>query len=284
MLVLNSRSFKPLTLTFATYHRGRNWNVEVGQVGLRCKHCYNTPEGDKNHSKSSRYFPLTLSAIYQAAQNIYHFHFKNGCCPCMPQQTLANFDVTKSNRSYYGGGKQYWVHSAEAIGLIETTSGLRFKSSLESRKSNKDTNSGELDTKHLENLLRDATRGKKCLVKPEDRHLVTDYIFLVMCQMVHFPARDGYSGDSSGNSGLVLCCKHCMGDNGNGIFNRTKVASISKNEYFAQVHRHLEKCSNCPSQLKDTLSYLKELHNVQKRKLKRGNKKEFFISILDRLT
>ena len=283
MLVLNRRSFKPLTLTFATYHRGRNWNVEVGQVGLRCKHCYNTPEGDENHSKSSRYFPLTLSAIYQAAQNIYHFHFKNGCCPCMSQQTLAEFDVTKSNRSYYGGGKQYWVHSAEVIGLIETTSGLRFKSSLESR-SNKDANSSEIDAKHLENLLRDATGGQKCLVKPEDRNLVTDYIFIIMCQMVQFPVKDGCSGDSSGNSGLVLCCKHCMGENGKGIFNRTKVTSISKNEYFAQVHSHLEKCSNCPSQLKDALSCLKKLDNVQKRKLKRGNRKEFFNRILDRLS
>ena len=116
----------------------------------------------------------------------------------------------------------------------------------------------------------DAARGEKSLVKPEDRNLVTDYIFMIMCQMVQFPIKNRENDSNE----LVLCCKHCMGENGKGIFNRTKVTSISKNEYFKQVHSHVKNCSHCPDQLKEALNQLKELHDIQKRKLKRGSRKE----------
>ena len=250
-------------------NRGRNWKVKLGQIGLRCKHCYKTTQENKARPKSSHYFPLTLSGIYQAAQNIYHFHFKNGCCPCMPQKVLSEFNNAKSSRSCYGGGKQYWIIAAESLGITESASGLCFQDSANSHKTNIESIKSKTNISYLDMLINDAALSERSLVNPEDRNLVTDYIFIIMCQMVQSPGQVDKNDRDGSNCGLVLCCRHCMGDNGKGIFNRTKVTSISKNEYFNQVHSHLESCSRCPDQLKVALGDLKKLHEDQKRKLKR---------------
>ena len=227
---------------------------------------------------------MTLSAIYQAAQNIYHFHFKNGCCPCMPQKVLSEFHNIKPSRSCYGGGKQYWIIAAESLGTIESTSGLHFQDSKNSCKAKMESTKSTINISNLDIVLNDAARSERSLVNPEDRNLVTDYTFMIMCQMIQFPGKIEVDNRNSSNCGLVLCCRYCKGDNGKGVFNRTKVSSISKNEFFNQIHNHLETCSSCPDQLKVTLSDLKELHDTQKRKLKRGNKKEFFNRILNRVS
>jgi hypothetical protein len=254
-----------------------------GQVGLRCKHCYKKPQEHKNQRKSCRDFPRPVYGIYQAAQNIYHFHFKNGCCPCMPPKIMSDFQGTTPSRSCYGGGKQYWIIAAESLDLVESASGLQFKSAPLSRP-NKDIDTCTSEVANLDSLLNDAARNENLLVNPEDRNLVTDYIFMIMCQMVQFPTKKEKNDTNHSNPRLVLCCKHCNGQNGKGIFNRTKVTSISKNEYFNQVHSHLASCSHCPENLKKALKHLKTLDDVQKRKLKRGNRKEFFNRILHRMS
>lgn len=267
-----------------THFRGRNWTVETGQVGVRCKHCYKAPENEDKQPKSSRYFPLNLSGIYQASQNIYHFHFKNGCCPNMPKKNLSGFNKTKPSRSCYRGGKQYWIMAAESLGVVESSSCLCMKDSTRSTISKQEgTQNKTQDNSDLNIFLNDAARDEKSLVNPDDRCLVTDYIFLLMCQMNQYPIKNG--NDKNDNiPGLGLGCKHCEGHNGKGIFNRTKITSISKNEYFHQVHSHLDNCSHCPNQLKEVLNHLKVIHDVQKRKLKRGSRKEFFNRMLSRMT
>ena len=162
--------------------------------------------------------------------------------------------------------------------MVESASGLRFKNSTTENISNKDIAKSAVDNSNLDMLLNDAALSEKSLVNPEDRILVTDYIFIIMCQMVQFP----FKNKENDRNELALCCKHCMGKNGKGIFNRTKVTSISKNEFFKQIHSHIENCSHCPDHLKEAIDQLKELHDIQKRKLKRGNRKEFFLRFLNR--
>ena len=202
----------------------------------------------------------------------------------MPQKKMAEIRNAKSSRSCYGGGKQYWIFAAESLDIIESASSLRFQDSVDPCKASKESTKSTTNVSNLDALLNDAALGERSLVNTKDRKLVTDYIFIIMCQMVQFPGQVEKNIGNSSNYGFSLCCRHCMGDNGKGIFNRTKVTSISKNEYFNQVHSHLETCSHCPDQLKAALSDLKKLHDGQKRKLKRGNRKEFFNRILNRLS
>ena len=47
--------------------------ISIGQVGIRCKHCAVIPS--RKSTKGCVYFPKTLNAIYQAANNMSSTHF-----------------------------------------------------------------------------------------------------------------------------------------------------------------------------------------------------------------
>lgn len=252
-----------------TYSRGRNKSVEVGQVGIRCIHCSVLPVKDR--SKGSTYFPSTLAGIYQAAQNMYHYHFCTGC-PTIAETYQSQFHDACSSRSCYGGGKDYWSESAERMGLVETMIGLKFKVHCTSTTDDLCHEVDQASLKQLELTSKDTTN----IVTSEDRKFTTDYIFMLFSQMSPYnPAKQ-----ERGNEHPGLTCKHCQGCYENISFFRKKVSSLSKNENLAQIDRHLSLCRCCPDEVKVTLKKLKELHGYQMRRLKRGNKKIFFTKIM----
>ena len=258
-----------------TYSRGRNKCVEVGQAGIRCKHCSTLPVKDR--SKGSTYFPSTLAGIYQAAQNMYHYHFCTGC-PIIAKKYPSHFNEVLSSRSCYGGGKDYWSMAAERMGLVETVVGLRLKNySSNYIDDESSTSSSEADESSMKELEL-AAKDKSNIVKPEDRCFVTDYTFMLFSQM--FPC---HPAKSTENSLPGLVCKHCEACNGSGAFFRTKVSSLSKNENLAQIDKHLRECRQCPDNIKAALKNLKETHSIQTRRLKRGHKKAFFTQMMNRI-
>ena len=257
-----------------TYSRGRNKRVEVGQAGLRCKHCSTIPIKDR--AKGSTYFPSTLTGVYQGAQNIYHYHFCAGC-PFIEKTNLSQVNEILSCRSC-GGGKNYWCIAAERLGLVETGKGLRLKNyscNYIEDESSMDSSSevDESSIKELELAAKDTSN----IVRPEDRCYATDYTFMLFSQMF---ACHSISTESS-LPGLV--CKHCEACNGSGAFFRTKISSLSKNENLTQIHKHLIECRQCPDNIKIALKNLKETHSAQTRRLRRGHKKAFFTQMMNRI-
>ncbi len=63
--------------------RGRNRLLDIGQVGIRCIHCKNLPQ--EGRGKGSSYFPASVKSIYQSAQNLLSFHFK--------EDTVSNYII-----------------------------------------------------------------------------------------------------------------------------------------------------------------------------------------------
>ena len=121
----------------ATHRRGRNKPIELGQVGIRCKHCTRVPTVDRQ--KGSLYFPSTISGVYQAAQNMSALHIANGSCHSMPasvKNQFATLKEQKQNSPRYtknGGRREYWVKSVSELGLIDIPEhGIRFIRSWES--------------------------------------------------------------------------------------------------------------------------------------------------------
>ena len=230
-----------------TYSRGRNKRVEVGQAGIRCKHCRALPVKDR--SKGSTYFPSTLTGIYQAAQNMYHYHFCTGC-PVIAQKYPSHFNEVLSSRSCYGGGKDYWSMAAKRMGLTETVVGLKLKNNLTNYVDDDEgsSSSTEVDQSSLIELEL-AAKDESNIVKLEDRRFITDYTFMLFSQM--FPCYPAKRTSESSLPGLV--CKHCEGCNGSGAFFRTKVSSLSKNENLAQIDKHLRECRYCPNKIKVAL-------------------------------
>jgi len=254
-----------------THSRGRNRPIEVFQVGIRCKHCCVIPLKDR--AKGSCYFPSTLNGIYQTAQNMYHHHFQPGCPYFLSDERDTFFNKSLSCRSSSRCGKDYWRAAAAELGLAETPSGLRFKSQIEISMVDQETN--VIDPCTLE-ILELASRDENNIINHQDRNLVTDYIFILISQM-----RPCVKSDCTNEFKIPgLMCKYCKGVNGYGLFFRSKVSSLSKNENLAQIEKHLHECHHCPQQIKKALIHLKPLHKSQMKEIKRGNKKIFFSNLM----
>ena len=247
-----------------TNSRGRNRNVKVGQVGIRCIHCSIVPVKDR--SKGSAYFPSTLAGIYQAAQNMHKYHI------CFRKTDELQVEDTMPRKTCEGGGKGYWSSSAECMGVIETGLGLRFGTCG----SDMDRFCYEVDQSSVSQIEL-ATKDDTNIVNPNDRSLTTDYIFMLFSQLStsNRPAKIGNSNRIPG-----FICKHCNACDESGAFFRKKVTSLSKNENLALIDQHLSQCRYCPDEIKATLKKLKELHDYQVRRLKRGVRKKFFTRLI----
>jgi hypothetical protein len=110
----------------ATHTRGRTKAVQLGQVGIRCRHCAHLPL--ISHHKGSTYFPTTVQGFYQAAQNMSSMHLQHGKCHAMPASVKSESEsllTTKGGCS--GAGRAYWTNSARELGLVDTDQGIYFK-------------------------------------------------------------------------------------------------------------------------------------------------------------
>ncbi len=115
----------------ATHRRGRNKPIELGQVGIRCKHCNRVPMEERQ--KGSLYFPSTITGVYQAAQNMSALHIANGSCHVMPDSVKNQFATMKEQKlnspryNKNGSRREYWMKSVSELGLIDVPEhGIRF--------------------------------------------------------------------------------------------------------------------------------------------------------------
>lgn len=146
---------------------GRATNIDVGQVGVRCRFCQGLPPQKRATQSSS--FPTKLSGLSTSVAMMQCRHFPS--CTMVPQDVRDkiasissntsmvvssspttsmtatpqkqhnddgdNFDVAAStttpstcrwwNRGGSTGKHQYWISSAKKIGLIDTAAGIRFE-------------------------------------------------------------------------------------------------------------------------------------------------------------
>lgn len=104
----------------------RRHKVTVGQVGLRCKNCSAAGVQPTDRKKGCVYFPASLRALYQAAQNMGTTHLLGNCehISAEVHQRLQEYTDAPARAGY--GGKKYWAQSARNRGIYETEQGLRF--------------------------------------------------------------------------------------------------------------------------------------------------------------
>jgi hypothetical protein len=125
LLRLNIEAFPATPLDAVVRIKGRNKQVYLNQVGIRCRHCAHVPTMQR--MKGAVYFPSTTLGLYQAAQNMCSSHLQCGLCPEMPEsiKTLfAQLHETKSGVSNSAGGRTYWAHCAQQNGLMDTELGI----------------------------------------------------------------------------------------------------------------------------------------------------------------
>jgi hypothetical protein len=105
--------------------RGRNKRIQVGQVGIRCRHCKSVPAARRQ--RGSMYFPHSTMGIYQACQNMSTTHLQCGLCSEMPERLKQQFaELIPSKTTGSLAGRPYWAKSAQDMGLVDTEGGIRF--------------------------------------------------------------------------------------------------------------------------------------------------------------
>mmetsp|Transcript_6242 Transcript_6242/g.7136 ORF Transcript_6242/g.7136 Transcript_6242/m.7136 type:complete len:638 (+) Transcript_6242:92-2005(+) len=285
----------------SSHTRGRNKNISPRQVGIRCIHCKLLPVTARG--PGAVYFPSSIDGIYQAGQNLHIYHIKKGC-PTFSEELKEWYKQVAARKSYVGRGREYWTESARAVGLVNTPNGIRFSEDKDLDSKSTSFNSRSNGNGHASSpyasspsytpsitgsVLSPSITAGGDLVRPEDKNIATDYIFVLMSQLrpcLLSPSdRVGYrNGLSLGMPGLE--CKHCGGDRGGygaGRFFRSSPSSQSKNENISQIYKHVMDCIACSSEIKVALESTKQQHAEQSESLKRGWKKIFFEKISARL-
>ncbi|KAG7357835.1 hypothetical protein IV203_014422 [Nitzschia inconspicua] len=125
--------------------QGRNRAVRVGQVGIRCKHCFSKQQQQQQQQQQQSqqtttiatttklktgavYFPTRLDGVYQTAQKMTVGHLIQHC-PNIPDEIRERLIFLKDQKSSDGGGKMYWSDGVRALGVVETKHGLYFATS-----------------------------------------------------------------------------------------------------------------------------------------------------------
>jgi hypothetical protein len=142
-----------------TNAQGRNRPIQLGQVGIRCRHCSQSPP--RQRKTGAVYYPnrvsftlerqtmwrwsivaylLTISlpidvsfhllyqldGVYQTAQKMAVGHLCKHCT-AIPDEIRKKLLFVKDQKSSDGGGKRYWADGVRSLGVIETQKdGLSF--------------------------------------------------------------------------------------------------------------------------------------------------------------
>ena len=252
------------------------FSVSVGQVGIGCVHCLEQPA--KSRLNRAVCFPFSIARIYQSVADIQRFHL--GECKMVPPDTKKKFLELQSASSKGSKGlatRQYWVTSANKIGLVDTSKGIRF---------GRDPSVPEEKPVSLDILAQVAshvTTVNRPLVLPEDKPYIAEFLYLVMDQLqaCRFTEADRNKRRLKDVGCIGVECKHCVGQVDSRKFFWSSVNAVESN--FVSVHTHMMECQMIPEPLKEQLAELKKLRKEQTAALKTGSQKAFFSRVWKRL-
>jgi len=259
-------------------------------------------------------YPSLVSGIYNSVQQMFRLHFD--CCLSMPPEVRKKIETLRASSSSRGGRKQYWIDSAKRLGLVDTSHGIHFGRDPNgplpplggpsaAMMNNDKGEHGEhkrgvglaggkgadvlnpktmslLTQEHSEEMKRQKDEAYP-LVLPEDKHLISDYLFLTLEQMEPCKLMDSdrvgyYKGRMMGFPGLA--CKWCVGQAGCGRYFPASEASLSQTTTSQTILNHVRNCRRCPVERRENLELMKrsKMGPDGKRfeKPKHGGRKIFF--------
>lgn len=253
------------------------FSVQLGQVGIGCKHCYFLPPRER--SNRAVCFPFSIGRIYQSVADIQRFHMAE--CSMIPADVKARFNELQDASSKGSKGlatRQYWIMAAKKIGLTDTSNGIRFYRDPSIPIISK---ADSLDI--LAQVASASPNLQKPLVLEEDKPHIAEFLYVVMKQLQ--PCRFTEADRNKRRLKDVGCvgveCKHCAGQVDGRKFFWSSVNAVESN--FVSVHTHMMECRMIPEDFKQNLARLKSLRKEQTAKLKNGSQKAFFTRVWKRL-
>jgi hypothetical protein len=121
------------------------------------------------------------------------------------------------------------------------------------------------------------------LVFPEDKPLISDYLYLTLeqmspCVLMEADRVGCYKTRKVGFPGLA--CKHCVGQAGCGRYFPASEASLSQTTTSQTIMNHVRNCRRCPIEIRENLEIMKRARmgpdGKRADKPKHGGRKVFF--------
>lgn len=100
----------------------RKYPITEGQIGIRCIYCA-THTGGECARGSAVAFPYSIGGIYEAVREFQRLHLES--CPCLPDTFSAKLNSLKGSSSLSSVLRRYYVQAAEALGMHDTSDGIR---------------------------------------------------------------------------------------------------------------------------------------------------------------
>lgn len=121
-------------------------------------------------------------------------------------------------------------------------------------------------------------------VLPEDRPDLTDFVEIVMSQVIPCRATQEDLGRKNrriglGSAGLV--CRHCLGANGEGKYFFGSVESITTASTV--IEKHIQKCPRIADDIKQRMAASRKRHAEQRKGLAPGAQAAYFLRLWERL-
>lgn len=267
--------------------RGR---IALNQVGIRCRFCTDCPTKEKAVGAVS--FPTSVAGIYESVKRWQRVHLE--LCESVPQDVRLKLAALANTNVWVPTTRQYWSDSAKALGLVDTTDGIRFGKSLAGLSINPQSDTNTTVTKQAIGIEKMDTSEIAVtphqhiddrLVFPDDKEMIPPYVHFLMTQVekCHFTEADRFVARSKGPVGYPgFQCRHCNGHAGLGKYFPSSSKSLSTNSTSQNIHAHLLKCRKCPEHVKDELLQLK-IEKSRAPRLEPGWRKVFFDKIWERL-
>lgn len=273
-----------------TSKRGR---IALDQVGIRCKFCAHRPLSEKAVAAVS--YPTSTAGIYESVKRWQRVHLP--ACLDVGKDTQSMLDKLQNDSVWVPTTRQYWTDSALALGMVDTTDGIRFEREPsapdkdwmpEAKKPTFDSDAvgacgSPKEVKSCATSHKPQSSGFICL--PDDQQTIPRYVYFLLRQVepCYFTEADRFVARSKGPVGFAgFQCRHCQGHAGLGKYFPLNSKALSTNSTSQNIHAHVLKCRKCPREIKEELAILK-VEKTKSTRLVPGWRKTFFERLWERL-
>lgn len=293
--------------------RGKRRTILLNQVGIRCPHCSPLKVGNYGaYRLGSVYYPLQISAMYNATMNLLQRHFHH--CDMVPNEIQETYKKLKSDEARSGMSKKYWIESAKALGLVDKKNAIWYTTPTKAHphvdtSSTSPTKSPIIDSDDVHHSPTTFTTGStgdqtstaqpqaqaqaqayappQALVYPEDQGKTTRFTFcllsqILLCRFTEADRLGKRKGLPIGFAGIA--CRHCYPQFGNGRYFPSSLKTLSDTSKTLNVlNAHLLRCRSCPEEIREELKQAHESHASERSDLPFGSQKALFTKIWERL-
>ena len=101
----------------------RMYPIVEGQVGIRCIHCAVARRGEVDTKGLAAAYPFSVNGVFESVREFQRVHLD--ICPNLPPATKTKLTSLKLATSLTSVLRKYYILSAKALGLYDTTHGIR---------------------------------------------------------------------------------------------------------------------------------------------------------------